>query len=98
MPMQSYRRGRFQEFPVEGGEDPDDIVGTGRRADDTSDAVDCFEELADDERDGFDPFDFFLSTEEFSAEVVGFVEDVFLSNPDWGRNRCPYSGPKPRLR
>lgn len=91
MPVQSYRRGRFQEFPIQSREDPDDIVGTGRRADDASDTVDGFEELADDERNGFDPFDFFLSTEEFSTEVVGFVEDVFLSSPREDRDRCPGS-------
>jgi hypothetical protein len=34
--------------------------------------------LTDDEGDGFDSFDFFLCSEEFSTEVVGFVEDVFL--------------------
>lgn len=98
MPMQSYRRGRFQKFPVQSGEDPDDVVRTRRRADDASDTVDRFEELADDERDGFDPFDFFLGTEEFSTEVVGFVEDVLLSNTHQGRDRYPCSSAKSLMR
>lgn len=80
MTMQSHRGGRFEQFSIEGGKDPDDVVGPGRTAYDPPDAIDRFEELADDERDGFDPFDFFLSSEEFSAEVMRLVEDVFLSS------------------
>jgi hypothetical protein len=40
--------------------------------------VDGFEELADNKRDGLNPFDFFLSTNEFAFQTPLFVFDVFL--------------------
>jgi hypothetical protein len=85
--MQCYRGGRFQQFSIQGRQNPDDVVGPGRTAHDPADAVDGFEELTDDERDGFDAFDFFLSAEEFTTEVVRLVEDVLLWSVEVGKTR-----------
>lgn len=38
--------------------------------------IDWFEELADDERNRLDPFDFFLSSKQLALKILELVLDV----------------------
>jgi hypothetical protein len=70
--------GGFEEFAVEGWEDADDIVAARGGPNDAGVLVDGFEELADDEGNGLDPFDFLLGTAKFSLQTALLVFNVLL--------------------
>ena len=58
--MQRHRRGGFEQFAVDGGEDAHVVVAASGAADDRRVLVDRLQKLANDERDGLDPFHLLL--------------------------------------
>ena len=55
-----------------------DWVRTSGRSYDTPLLIDGLEELTNDQRNRLNPLDFLLCSDQFMAQIVGFISDIFL--------------------
>ena len=78
MPVQSYRRGRFEKLPVECAQDPDIVVAASGRSNDATVAVDHLQKLANDQRHCLNSLDLLLSTQQLPLQASLLFFDVLL--------------------